>query len=306
MAKTWDADVRITSEWAKELIERQFPELNAARLELLGEGWDNAAYLVNESLVFRFPRRKLAAELIRRENASLPRIGTRLPLPIPVPVYLGAPEGDYPYPFAGYARIPGTTACRVDWSDEERARNAVLLAQFLAALHRIPVDEETRRAVIGDDLGRADLKKRVPMLKSKLPTVEQHLRDADVETILRAVDALADTPLYAGPGCWVHGDLYPRHLLADDSKRLCGVIDWGDVHLGDPAIDLSIAFSFLPAPARDAFREAYGPIDEATWKRARFRALHYGVLLVDYGVDVGDEAIRSAGDYALRVAPADA
>jgi aminoglycoside phosphotransferase (APT) family kinase protein len=85
---------------------------------------------------------------------------------------------------------------------------------------------------------------------------------------------------------------------------MCGVIDWGDVHLGDPALDLSIAFSFLPPGARAAFREAYGPIDAATWDRARFRALHYAVLLSDYGADVGGEAIRAAGEYALWAASA--
>jgi aminoglycoside phosphotransferase (APT) family kinase protein len=80
------------------------------------------------------------------------------------------------------------------------------------------------------------------------------------------------------------------------------VIDWGDVHLGDPALDLSLAFSFLPPAARGAFREAYGAIDDATWDRARFRALHYGVLLTHYGTEIGDDAIRAAGEYALQAA----
>jgi aminoglycoside phosphotransferase (APT) family kinase protein len=83
------------------------------------------------------------------------------------------------------------------------------------------------------------------------------------------------------------------------------VIDWGDVHLGDPAIDLSIAFSFFPLAARTTFRQAYGPVDGATWDRARFRALHYGVLLTDYGTDIGDDAIRAVGEYALRPAALD-
>ena len=54
------------------------------------------------------------------------------------------------------------------------------------------------------------------------------------------------------------------------------------MHCGDLALDLSIAFSFLPPEARDLFREAYGPIDEATWRLARFRALQYGTYLTPY------------------------
>ena len=80
------------------------------------------------------------------------------------------------------------------------------------------------------------------------------------------------------------------------------MIDWGDVALGDPALDLSIAFSYLPPGARDRFRDAYGPIDDMTWDRARFRALHYGAALVDSAAGTGDEAMRAAGEYALRAA----
>ena len=81
------------------------------------------------------------------------------------------------------------------------------------------------------------------------------------------------------------------------------MIDWGDVHLGDPALDLSIAFSFLPPAARSRFRQVYGAIDAATWQRARFRAIHYGALLVEYGRSIEDEALREMGAYALRCAP---
>ena len=66
------------------------------------------------------------------------------------------------------------------------------------------------------------------------------------------------------------------------------------------ALDLSIAFTFLPPEARSTFREAYGTIDEATWDRARFRAFHYGVALLLYGKSEGDEAIAKVGHDALR------
>src|SRR5690606_32517479 len=38
--------------------------------------------------------------------------------------------------------------------------------------------------------------------------------------------------------CWVHGDLHPRNVITVDG-RLRGVIDWGDVTVGDPSVDLS-------------------------------------------------------------------
>lgn len=55
-------------------------------------------------------------------------------------------------------------------------------------------------------------------------------------------------------------------------------------------------------PARALFRDAYGEIDAATWQRARYRALFYGVVLLDYGLVAGDAGMATAGRDALRLA----
>jgi aminoglycoside phosphotransferase (APT) family kinase protein len=296
MSRVPDPDVELSLEGATELIEQQFPVLAPARLELLGAGWDNTAYLVNERFVFRFPHRQIAVPLIERETRILPLLAPHLPLPIPVPAFVGAPASGYPYPFAGYPHLAGTTACRLAWSEEERAQNAAPLGRFLAALHRIPVSEETR--------AWAPEKVLRPMspLRERLRSLAPGLGGIEVEELADLADRLDVIPAGAGRRCWVHGDLYASHLLVDDQRHLCGVIDWGDVHPGNPAIDLMIAFSFLPPTARDVFRAAYGPIDADTWNRGRCHALHYGVSLFECGTEVGDAAIRGAGDFALRSA----
>lgn len=95
---------------------------------------------------------------------------------------------------------------------------------------------------------------------------------------------------------------YPFVLLLDYPLHLTGIIDWGDVHLGDPALDLSLACSFLPPEAHAAFRAAYGPIDDATWRRARFRAIHYGALLAEYGHATASPTLARLGSEALQLA----
>ncbi|QRK10847.1 phosphotransferase [Archangium violaceum] len=300
MPPVWEADITLTREDAARLVERQFPQLAPARLKPLGTGWDNAAYTVNGRWVFRFPRRKVAVGLLENESRLLPQLAAHLPLRIPEPVWLGRPEEDYPYPFAGYALLPGVTACAVTWTPEERLRNAATLGRFLAALHGIPVDDETLARGPGDELDRANLRKRAPMILERLAKLEADGAEVEGAAVRAWMSRLVDTPPWKRRACWVHGDLYARHLLVDEHHRVTGVLDWGDMHLGDPAIDLTIAFTFLPPEARGAFREAYGDIDEATWDRARFRAFHYGVALVLYGRSEGDEAITRVGHDALR------
>ncbi|HYI01687.1 phosphotransferase [Hyalangium sp.] len=138
------------------------------------------------------------------------------------------------------------------------------------------------------------------MILERLTQVEAEDPEVDAAAVRAQVSRLIDTPPWTRRPCWVHGDLYARHLLVDGHHAVTGVLDWGDVHLGDPAIDLTIAFTFLPPEARGAFRAAYGRIDDATWDRARFRAFHYGVVLLLYGRSEGDPALVRTGRDALR------
>jgi aminoglycoside phosphotransferase (APT) family kinase protein len=70
---------------------------------------------------------------------------------------------------------------------------------------------------------------------------------------------------FAGPPVWLHGDLHPGNLLTRD-RRLAAVIDWGLAAVGDPAVDLSIAWRWFDADARRVFRAAL-PIDTHAWVR---------------------------------------
>ncbi len=101
----------------------------------------------------------------------------------------------------------------------------------------------------------------------------------------------------------IHGDLYARHLLLDPRGGLAAVIDWGDVALGDPAEDLALAYSFLPASARADFFAAYGPADAGERARARFSALsRYAGSLLAYAYDVGDAPLLEEAQAAARFA----
>ena len=68
----WTPEIVVDAERARALIAARFPGLRADRFEPLGQGWDNAAYLVDGATVFRFPQRAVAAPLIATEIAVRP------------------------------------------------------------------------------------------------------------------------------------------------------------------------------------------------------------------------------------------
>lgn len=298
MAEAWTAKVEVAAALAQRLIAAQFPELAPVQVELLGAGWDNTAYRVNHTLVFRFPRRPIAVPLLETERRLLPLLTPRLPLPIPVPTFAGQPGAGYPWPFQGYALLPGRTACAADLSEADRHAAAAPLGRFLAALHAVPAALAQEHGAGLDTLGRLAVAQQVPRLE---PLLEQLIARRLVEdpSAVRALLHAAPLDVVPRRDTLVHGDLYIRQLLVDADNRLAGVIDWGDLHLGDPGVDLAAAHMILPPSAHAAFRQAYGPIAECTWRLARFRALWHTAHTLRYAAETHDAALLREEQRAL-------
>jgi aminoglycoside phosphotransferase (APT) family kinase protein len=268
----WEAERIVDAGLARALVTERF--FAPRHVEPFGEGWDNTVFLA-DGWVFRFPRRQVAVPLLENEARLLPALAPRLPLPVPVPRLFPGSGERFPWPFTGHPLLPGLTADAAAPGDDERARAAPVLGAFLRALHAQP-DEAPP-----DQLARSDADKLRRLLRERLPLLGF------------ALPAWIDRPLRPPPlTTLVHGDLHARQILLEHGQ-VRGVIDWGDAHRGHPAVDLSIAWSFLPPPSRAAFREAYGPIDEETWLLARLRAVHLCAALGLYAKATSDSALQS-------------
>jgi aminoglycoside phosphotransferase (APT) family kinase protein len=105
----------------------------------------------------------------------------------------------------------------------------------------------------------------------------------DIGPVLAVWERAVAGPAWTGPPVWMHGDLHPANLLVDGG-RLSAVIDFGLLGVGDPACDLMVAWTYLRAEARDAFRDALA-VDDATWSRGRGWALELGLRAAAYSAD---------------------
>ncbi len=293
----WHPEIVVDDSTARTLIREQFPRVDTSSVEAIGFGFDNTAFLVGETFVFRFPRRAIAVALMEREMAVLPTIAQLLPVPIPVPSLIGRPGGTYPWPFAGYKLLSGSTASSLSVSERECERMATPLGAFLRRLHSLEVREAVGEELPGDLIGRLDHSRRLPLATERMAELETAGILHDVEPLLGYMAQHPPAP--CTDPCVVHGDMYARHLLVDDAKNLCGVIDWGDLHLGDPALDLAIVLTMLPESALPEFLAAYGEVAHATWERATYRAIYHSVLVAHYGYGSGDAEMLRAGVDAL-------
>ena len=292
----WDAEVVVEPALARRLIEEQFRELRVADVELLGVGWDNTVYAVNGDWAFRFPRRQVAVAGVEREIAALPSIAALVPAPIPVPRFVGRASDAFRWPFFGAPLLRGAAATPV-FDDADRLRLAPQLGSFLRRLHDAPAPG----GLPHDPVGRADMDRRVPFGAQRLDELARAGLPAPFAALRRVLDEARDLP-FSRRATLVHGDLHVRHILVDATldDPLTGIIDWGDMCLGDPAVDLSIGWSLFSPGARTVFVDAYGPMEPDQVLRARVVALFLSATLARYGHDEGLPALRDESLAALE------
>jgi aminoglycoside phosphotransferase (APT) family kinase protein len=252
------------------LVAGQFPEWADLPIEpVASSGTDNAMFRMGADLAVRLPRIPGAAKDVAVEQEWVPLLVPHLPVAVPTPVACGEPAEGYPYPWTVCRWLPGTNPVVDDLAAPEQL--AADLAAFIIALRRI---------------GRA----HAPSSSRGVPLAT---RDEPTRAAIAASDGLIDTaavtavwqdalriPARSGQPAWTHADLSPGNLLVRDG-RLTAVIDWSVAGVGDPTVDLIVAWNLLPASARPAFREALAA-DDDTWHRGRGWALSISLIQLPY------------------------
>ncbi|WP_448625159.1 phosphotransferase [Geodermatophilus sp. URMC 64] len=297
----WQPERAVDTARAEALIGAAFPPLRGLPVTPLGEGWDNTVFAVGGTWVFRFPRRAMALPGFARELAVLPAVAPRLPLPVPTPAWVGADDDpDEPWPFAGARLLPGTELADAALRDADRVAAAVGLGRFLRVLHD-PASRAGIDAVLPvDPMHRAEPAARAEQTDAaleELVTLGIWPGDPAVPELLTEARRLGRP---SGDPVLVHGDLHVRHLLVDGAGRPTGVIDWGDVCLADPALDLALAFAAFSGAARAAFLDAYGGLDAERELRARALAVRLSALLAGYAAGDGRPGLLAEALAGLR------
>lgn len=269
-------------------VRDAFPELRIEQARLRdARGQFNTVLVVDEALVFRFPRVPQAAAALADELALLEYLDGRLPLPTPRPHYRAHDPRTGALAFVGYPLLPGQPLWRADLAalaDAARDQIALQLAGFLRALHGLPAPAWLR--------GRApDQAQRWAALFAQ---IERELfglirPDARAEVLGLRERILAELRRDPPAPALCHGDFGGSNLLYDpQTRRVCGVIDFGSAGLGDPAVDLA-ALSTYGEPFLACALPAY-PAMAAMLPRARLYRQTFALQQALHALRAGDQA----------------
>lgn len=281
------AEVDIDEHLARRLLRSQFPAwagLPIAPVE--SSGTDHAIYRLGDDMAVRLPRVERAAAQIDKQHRWLPRLAPQLPLKIPLPIAKGEPGDGYPLQWSVTEWIRGEEATTERIGDLRQA--AIDLAKFVTALQHI--DPDGGPAPGAHNFGRgAPLATRDALTRAAIASLRGMI---DVDAVTAAWDAALQAPTWERANVWIHGDLLSSNLLVEYG-RLCGVIDFGGMGVGDPACDLMPAWILFSGESRRVFRSALS-IDDVTWARGRGWALSWALIFIPYYLDTNPLGVRRA------------
>jgi aminoglycoside 2''-phosphotransferase len=282
-------------------IRRVCANLAIRTVHLEPDGQRSDVLVLNNSIVFRFPRTSGGVEALAVETTILRAIRGRLPLATPDPAYENVGRKRVGAAFVGYPRLPGEPFWRdtlLAQDDTTRGLLAGQLARFLKALHSVPADSLQVDLPVEDGLESwADMYRRI---RNKLFSF---MRPESQTAVARHFERYLDAPRsFDYEPALRHGDFGPSNILFDrTSGRIIGVIDFGSAGLGDPALDLAGLIS--PASYGEPFLNLFTPFYpelQALLARARFYAATFALQEALWGIEHNDPEAFESGIARYR------
>lgn len=279
------------------------PELTISTGVFYRAGQNNDLLLINDELIFRFPKYEHGAAALRREQAILDAVGPHLPTATPHYIVHTPNDAKVGRAFVGYRRLAGVPLWPEQFAqiDDEGTidRLAVDLATFLQTLHAIPtqaIDYQLQPAETQADWSKIFARIR----RVVYPHLNAEARDW---TGRHFVEFLENADSFAFANVLRHGDFGASNILYSDSaRRITGVVDFGHAGVGDPAVDfagLCVCYGeqFLQRCAR-----VYPGIDRC-WERIRFYAgcaflLEDALFCTENNTEERDEVIQEVNRKA--------
>lgn len=251
MMRVHEDEFEIDDALVRALVDSEFPQWADLPLERAGDGTVNVIYRLGNELSVRLPRR---SEVDDTEERILRTLESRVPVEIPRFVARGSR-------FTVHTWLAGELP--------DGPLPAAEVAALVTALQHIDASAAPEPAY---GRGRP--------LADRDGAVRDALERVDAPGALELWEESLQAAAWDGPPVWIHADLDARNVLVRDG-RLTGVLDWGGAGVGDPALDVMVAWKLVSRAERDRFR-ALLDVDEATWLRAKGWAVSQALSALGY------------------------
>ncbi|TDL76181.1 aminoglycoside phosphotransferase family protein [Peribacillus frigoritolerans] len=275
-----------------KLINEQFPEWSDLDISAVKfSGNDNRTFHLGDHMSVRLPCAASYATQVEKELRWLPILAKDLSLPISTPLAKGNPSEEYPWSWSINKWLEGETLSLKKIND---------LNQFARDLGTFLIKLQSIDASGGPLAGKHNFYRGGPISVYDEETRDaiDNNKDSFNEQCLKEIWELALDSKWDSDPVWVHGDIAPGNILVKDGK-LCAVIDFGILGVGDPSCDAAMAWTFFDDHSRKIFKNVLN-MNEGTWNRARGWAV-WKALITYNGNKNSNKAIADESYNIIKI-----
>ena len=229
-------------------ITQEFPGVKWTSVRVEDAGWDHFAVILDNSVVFRFPKTEEKRDYFGGEITLLELVANRTSVRIPRVTHVSQDKT-----IMAYSYLPGNAldADAVALFDKELLWIvAEQLALFLGDLHEIS-PEECQNLRISERTPQDELGWLREGYHEHLQGLLPHEECGIIENYLHDLEScMSSCPTRV----LLHGDLGLDHIILDRKEKRISIIDFSDWAFGDPAFDFCGLYD-SPTLAREVFRK---------------------------------------------------
>ncbi len=235
-------------EIVKSLIDSQFPAFSNLQVrDIECSGHDNYTFRLGDDFSIRIPRDKKYEKSIIHESIYLNKIQSGLSFQVPFQIEFGKPGEYFNLHWSINKWIDGKSLDCYKKENLDLINIAKNVSNFLNELHQI----DTKDGIVPsrDNFYRGgNLTAYNDEMINALSKIDDKSYRDKIEKVW--IDALnVDT---SGTEVWIHGDLAVGNILLEDGK-INGIIDFGQMAVGEFSCDLVIAWNFFEGKSCDLF-----------------------------------------------------
>lgn len=213
------------NEQLKQKLESDFPDLVVTDIKQIGEGWDNVAYLINNEVVFRVPKKKteeIAQEILdhtKTEIQFLKRVESKLPVKCPSIKYVAEDKSYYGYTFANGRQVT------FEGIKDKGSFVKLWIDTAIALSNSMSLDDAAKMGVKKVSLNEYRLKRVKQVIDSKI--LDDSLHELAKYTLQNYMTVWDHAPQFI-----LHGDPGLGNWVCDEPSNTYTLIDWSDICIG--------------------------------------------------------------------------
>ncbi|MBI5356641.1 aminoglycoside phosphotransferase family protein [Candidatus Collierbacteria bacterium] len=274
----------------REIIQRLFPNIKDGQIQIFDDGWDYVVFVIEGQKAVRFPRRPDYAKKLPVEVAFLNHFGGQFPVSVPKLTLHADKKTCLPY--VTYDFIPGVQFKKNvsdTFSKEELRLIASRIGNFLEKLHSLSVNKVKKLGVRQVESLKTWRNKFEKIKTNVFPHISRPEQNWATSIFQNFFTIVQESPI---PLTVIHSDIMPEHIIVNPKTHtLSGIIDFGDIEIGDPAYD----FAFLAKYGKNFLEWTYEnykqPRDNAFEIRRQFYLDRLVLTNLEHSIEIKNQTM---------------